>query len=251
MVKWIEFQGQDPTIDKVADDLTNFVLHNAIPIQVAIQQADANTWKLTSGAESRSLTNDQMKQVVESSSKLDIKFSETATIGCSEKSQGANSYCGSVDKKFNGVDDNGIKWQQDGTQWIPTSMTLYSVSQDKISDTSTQSVVNVLAKDGGMLVASVQPVAVDVIPGSDVDLIIQKAVSELKSHINTTLPMLDAFTPGKPIGMDTAAVKGGTGTQNWKDCLPGQFVAGVNPYMEDGSLKLVLNCKALPKLQVP
>ena len=193
--KWVEFPGEDVTIDKIADELANFVLRNATPIQASIKRIDDNTWKLTSGSESRSLTNQEMKQVVESSSKLNIDFSEKATIGCSEKAEGGgNPYCGSVDKQFKGVDDNGIKWQQEGAQWVPTSMTLYAVSQDKVSETSTQSVVEVFAKDGGMLVASIQPVAVDVVPGSDVSLIIQKEVAALKAQINNTLPKLDFFS---------------------------------------------------------
>lgn len=254
---WVEFEGQNVTKERVADELMKFVMRNSIPVNVQIARNDKNGWDLITPTQSRSLTSEQMKQVVESSSKLDLDFSEKVTIGCPEKSEGgsANPYCGSGDKKFKGVDDNGIKWTQDGQSWIPTSMTLYAVSTDKLEQASNASIVDVLVKDGGMRVGKLQPVAVDLVPGSDLSAIIAKEVSGLKSQVNSSLAKLATFKPGTPISFDTTAVRGGPGTRNPQNCPEGQFVAGLNPYLRQGlspgPLQIVLNCMSLPVLQIP
>jgi hypothetical protein len=253
--KWTEFEGQDVTVDKIADELMKFVMKNSTPINVQIERLDQNTWRLLGPAIDRTLSSQEMKQVVESSSKFDIAFSEKATIGSSEKSDGggsANPYSASVDKQFKGVDDNGIKWQQgDGNTWVPTSITLYAVSQDKITQASSASFVDVLVKDAGMRIADLQPVATDFIPGSDVLNTIKAEVAGLKVQVNQVFPNIRNIVPGVPVGMDLQGVTGGSQTKNYHDCGQGQFVAGVNPYVEDGHIKLVLNCKFLPIVQVP
>ena len=252
--KWVEFPDQNITPTKIQDELVKFVLANAIPVDVQIKRNDDKTWSLVTGAEFRTLTNEEMKQVVESSSKLDINFSEKATIGCSDKKgDGANPnpYCGGVDKKFQGVDDNGIKWQQDGQSWIPTSMKLYAVSQDDLSQASRASIVEVLARDGAMVVDKLQPVATDAVAGTDLEAIIAADITAFRNRANEVLSRQYNLQPGRQVGFGSMQVRGGSGTSNYKDCDPGQFVAGINPYMEDGHLKIVLNCMALPSLQIP
>ncbi|EAQ33486.1 hypothetical protein NB311A_00295 [Nitrobacter sp. Nb-311A] len=95
-----------------------------------------------------------MKQFVETSSKLNIDFGEKVTIGCPDNMEGKDSadgggqnpYCGSVDKKFKGADDNKIKWNQVGETWTPTSVTLYAFSQDQIEQAASASIIQVLVQ---------------------------------------------------------------------------------------------------------
>lgn len=250
--KWIEFENKDVGASEIEDELTKFVLRNSVPIDVQIKRLDDKNWALTSGAESRSLTAEEMKQVVESSSKLDIEFSDKTTIGCPDSSgtkkdasstqTAGNPYCGSADKKFKGVDDNGIKWQQDGAAWIPTSMTLYAVSKDKLEQASKASVVEVLAKEGGLIVDKLQPVADETVSGSDLVEIIKKITDEdikaLKQQINESLPTVAQNLAGA----DIQQVIGGTGTNHWQNCQAGSSVTGIDSYVEDGHIKLVIRC---------
>jgi hypothetical protein len=63
-------------------------------------------------------------------------------------------------------------------------MTLYAVLQDRISQASKASIVEVLAKDGKMLVDKLQPVLQDLVPGSDLKEIIRTEVSALKAGLD-------------------------------------------------------------------
>jgi hypothetical protein len=74
-----------------------------------------------------------------------------------------------------------------------------------------------------------------------------------RAAINEQFKKLSAFTRANPVGFDSQAVVGGTGTINPQphDCAQGQFVAGINTYVEDGHIKMGLNCMLLPVLQFP
>jgi hypothetical protein len=77
------------------------------------------------------------------------------------------------------------------------------------------------------------------------------ALTQTRTEINALLPRIRSFGQGTNIGFDAMAVTGGSATNNWKNCAPGQFIVGMNPYVEDGHLKLALNCQWLPILKLP
>ena len=100
------------------------------------------------------------------------------------------------------------------------------------------------------MVDKLQPVATDTVPRADLEAIIATDIASFKNQVNQTLSRQYMLQPSKPVGFDSMAVAGGSGTQNWKNCGPGEFVAGIDPYMENGHLKMVLNCMKLPPLQI-
>jgi hypothetical protein len=77
------------------------------------------------------------------------------------------------------------------------------------------------------------------------------AMAQTRVDINSVLPKIRDFGPGATVAFDLQGVTGGTGTHNPKNCGPGQVLAGFNPYVEDGHVKIVFNCQALPTLQMP
>lgn len=76
------------------------------------------------------------------------------------------------------------------------------------------------------------------------------ALAQTKADINTLLPKIRKLEPGLVIGFDLQGVQGGTGTINPKNCGEGEVLVGFNPYVEDGHVKIVFNCKKLPVLQL-
>ena len=77
------------------------------------------------------------------------------------------------------------------------------------------------------------------------------ALAQTRVDINSVLPKIRDFSQGATVSFDLQGVAGGTGTNNPKNCGAGQVLAGFNPYVEDGHVKIVFNCQALPTLQMP
>ena len=127
-----------------------------------LERTDQGNWKLSGPIEARELGPDKLKQFVESSNKLDIKFGEKASIGCSaDKKGGGNPYCGSVDKNADFKDDDGVKWHRDGDGWVPTSVDLYVISQSAISQKVSVHLVDTVVTSKDMIVNELEPIVKD------------------------------------------------------------------------------------------
>ncbi|MHC2707827.1 hypothetical protein ACVIQS_000688 [Bradyrhizobium diazoefficiens] len=244
IMTWTEFGGNTPSREKVSEELLKFILANSVPIDAQIKQLKDGMWLLTAGTESRSLKDDELKQILEGVSKQTLEFSEKA-------GGGYDGFKLDVDKQSKGSDDADVKWEKQGAAWVPTSLRLYAVSSDRITQSARAQVVDVLVKNKGMLASQLDPVADNFVPNQDMMDIVRKEIAGLKADLNRSFPKIRDLTQGKPIGMDLQQVSGHTGTNNWKNCDPGQVVTGVNPYVEDNHIKFVLNCQLLPILSLP
>ncbi|MHC2367440.1 hypothetical protein ACVIQT_002088 [Bradyrhizobium diazoefficiens] len=169
VAKWTEFNNDK---DKVADELLKFVLSNSVPVDAEIKASNDNMWKLTAGTESRSLTNDEMKQVLQNVSKQKLEFSEKA-------GGGIDGFKGEADKKFDGAADGDIKWEKQGSAWVPTGLRLYAISTDRLSQAARTQAVDVLVKSKGMLESPLDPVADQYIPKEELVQIIKKQISDI------------------------------------------------------------------------
>ncbi|APO52371.1 hypothetical protein LUI11_38575 [Bradyrhizobium diazoefficiens] len=164
-----EFESKGYDLAALAEELRNFVIKNSRATAARIERLDNNTWQLVTPEITRTITNDQMKQVVTSSDKYNIEFGQKTSIGCAsgdkkdgedkkDGAAGANPYCVSVDKNTKFADDNQITWDKQGETWIPTSVVLYAVSAEQISDSVDFQIVDSLAAESGILQTELQPV---------------------------------------------------------------------------------------------
>jgi hypothetical protein len=222
MERWIEFPDSITT-DRVAAELAKFILSNSIPMEAQLKRIDANNWALIAGTESRTLTREQLKQIVESSSKLNIEFSEKATIKCPKE---ATSYCsgveGDVDKQFKGTDDNGIKWTKEGEQWVPTSVRLHAVSTERVTQAASASIIDVQVKRGGLLETQLQPVIKEQTQSTDlVDIIDSRIMNNFELVTRHGSPMA-------PPGASTAKCEKG------EKLIAGSCIGQLNPDLGGG-----------------
>ena len=242
METWIEFGNANVTRDKVAEELLKFIFANSVPIDAQIKRIDAGNWSLIAGTESRSLTNDELQQVLEGVSKQKLDFSE--------KAEGEfKGFKGGADKKYAGSDDNNIKWKMEGAAWVPTNLRLYAVSSDRVSQSARAQVVDVLVKNKGMLAAPLEPVADHYLPNQDLIEIIKAQIGQaelqLKALINKTLLNVHNYDEAGVDGIDATA--GVTGSR----CLPGSFHYDMHTYKEGGNVKIGIRCRKFKAPQIP
>ncbi|PDS27754.1 hypothetical protein EFQ99_33840 [Rhizobium vallis] len=197
---------------KVEEEITKLVLSSAIHISGRLERTDSKNWKLSAGAESRALTSDQLKRIIESDNKYGLKFSENDEVSCTS----GNPYCGSVEKQTDFTDDNKIHYEGSGNgMWIPTSIDLEVVSIDAVANSVEASFVDQLVKG-----SAVRPIEVPTI-GADLGSYHSDLVEDVASAIfGKITDRIEHFSPSQP-----AYEK--NGTYGRIECPDGKYAVGV------------------------
>jgi hypothetical protein len=185
---WREHGGSEEELKTLANKLSDFVLDQSTKVEASFVKGQDQTWSLTVGnTVLRSLSNEQMKQLVESSTNPKLNFTDKANVSYAGASAGD-------DKTFNGTDETKIKYTEDADhKWTPTGITLYALSTGTLKEGFDARIMEYFAKDGGLALDYVEPVLKIVVPGTDLSDVIKSEINNVKQAVNSTLSNLPNF----------------------------------------------------------